>query len=316
MSERQRSRRQPALRMFAREYYEASLMEQGSGEYDPSFVITKLGARVNRMLVAGLLERMERRETENGTMYHGSLRDPTGLHMFSVGSFQPELHSDMEELLSRHEQNEPLLLLAVGKSNAQASDDGGVFTRVRIEEFNIIEGEGYANWLVDTADATLRRIDTFQKSRDIPQDADSYRTAEIPGDLANSLLLAGAHYGETDPDVYMLGVLRALDRAEGNISSFTEDASGEADGSLNDFTVDSVGGDSSEAKSEEEIITIIEEHTLSSDAGDGVAYDDLIGFCATHNISRGEAEPVLDSLVDDGRLYEHIFGRFKHIEAK
>ena len=51
-------------------------------------------------------------------------------------------------------------------------------------------------------------------------------------------------------------------------------------------------------------------------AGDGVAYDDLIGHCATHNISRGEAEPVLDRLVDDARLYEHTFGRFKHIEAK
>jgi len=152
MSERQRSRRQPALRMFALEYYEASLVEQGSGQYDPSFVITKLGARVNRMCVAGLLERMERRESESGTMYHGSLRDPTGLHMFSVGSFQPELHADMEELLSRHEENEPLLLLAVGKANAQMTDDGGVFTRVRLEEFNIIDGEAYANWLVDAAE--------------------------------------------------------------------------------------------------------------------------------------------------------------------
>ena len=123
MSERQRSRRQPALRMFALEYYEASLVEQGSGQYDPSFVITKLGARVNRMCVAGLLERMERRESESGTMYHGSLRDPTGLHMFSVGSFQPELHADMEELLSRHEENEPLLLLAVVASLALGARD-------------------------------------------------------------------------------------------------------------------------------------------------------------------------------------------------
>ena len=316
MSERTRSRRQPALRMFAREYYEASLVEQGSGQYDPSFVITKLGARVNRMCVAGLLERMERRETEYGTMYHGSLRDPTGLHMFSVGSFQPELHADMEELLSRHEENEPLLLLAVGKANAQMTDDGGVFTRVRLEEFTIIDGEAYANWLVDAADATLRRIDTFQRSRDLPQDADAYRTADIPPDLADSLLLAGAHYGEIDPDVYMVGVLRALDRAEGNISEFGDDAVGDSSGSLDEFTVDAESGDASEGMSVEDISKIIEKHTLSADVGDGVAYDDLIGHCATHHISRGEAEPVLDSLVDDARLYEHTFGRFKHIEAK
>ena len=65
--------------MFAKEFYEADLLEQGSGEYDPSFVITKLGAKTNRMLVAGLLEKMERRETDYGMQYLGSLRDPTAL---------------------------------------------------------------------------------------------------------------------------------------------------------------------------------------------------------------------------------------------
>ena len=45
--------RQSAVRIFAQEYSEASLIEQGLGEFDPSFVVTKLGARVNRCLVGG-----------------------------------------------------------------------------------------------------------------------------------------------------------------------------------------------------------------------------------------------------------------------
>ena len=51
-----RAKRQPAWHMLASEFSEATLNEKGSGEYDPSFVITKLGAKVNRVVVAGLLE--------------------------------------------------------------------------------------------------------------------------------------------------------------------------------------------------------------------------------------------------------------------
>ena len=39
------SPRQTAIRMLAQEYSDASLTEMGTGEFDPSFVITKLGAR-------------------------------------------------------------------------------------------------------------------------------------------------------------------------------------------------------------------------------------------------------------------------------
>ena len=55
-------RRQPAWHVFASEFGEATLNEKGSGEYDPSFVITRLGAKINRCLVAGLLERVEARK--------------------------------------------------------------------------------------------------------------------------------------------------------------------------------------------------------------------------------------------------------------
>ena len=52
-------KRQSALHMFASEYGESTLSEKGSGEFDPSFVVTKLGSRVNRVIVAGLLERID-----------------------------------------------------------------------------------------------------------------------------------------------------------------------------------------------------------------------------------------------------------------
>ena len=76
MSQPARRVRQTAVRLFAQEYMDANLPEEGAGEYDPSFVITKLGAKVNRALVGGVIDRVERRETDNGSFYTGHLRDP------------------------------------------------------------------------------------------------------------------------------------------------------------------------------------------------------------------------------------------------
>ena len=74
--------------MLASEFTDSTLSQQGSGEFDPMFIITKLGAKVNRVLVAGMLERLDPRETSNGsTLWQGQLRDPSGLHFFSVGDY-------------------------------------------------------------------------------------------------------------------------------------------------------------------------------------------------------------------------------------
>ena len=73
--ESRRSPRQTAIRMLAQEYSDASLTEMGTGEFDPSFVITKLGARVNRALVAGVIDRLERRDGDNLSLIH--ISEPT-----------------------------------------------------------------------------------------------------------------------------------------------------------------------------------------------------------------------------------------------
>ncbi|MGY8703868.1 MAG: hypothetical protein ACKVGY_06000, partial [Candidatus Poseidoniales archaeon] len=98
-----RIKRQSAIRLFAQEFSEANLTEQGVGEYDPSFVITKLGIKVNRALVSGVIERLERREGDNGPSFSGVLRDPTGNHRFNIAPFQTELQLDIEELHARFE---------------------------------------------------------------------------------------------------------------------------------------------------------------------------------------------------------------------
>ncbi len=299
-----RRMRQPAIRLFAKEYEQSDLIEQGSGEFDPSFVITKLGAKVNRMLVAGLLERMERRDTDNGANYRGSLRDPTGLHMFNVGSFQPELHTEMEELLALHDKGDPILLLAIGKSNSYTRDDGGVFTSIRLEEFTQIDGEGYARWLVDTSDATLRRIEFVQRSRDLDPSSEDFKKVGIPADLTDGLIKGRGHYLEVDTDDFMLGVLQALDRASGNMTTLTT----ESIDTGSDGVSESDGDDN-------EVRAMIVEYLKSNDPGDGVHYDQLMEHLATCGISRSQGEVTADALQEEGEVYEASFGYLRHISA-
>ena len=92
--------------------------EKGSGEFDPSFVITKLGAKVNRIVAAGLLERLEQRETSSGSqLFQGQLRDPTGLHYFSVGDYNSETMRELShQWLERIEDGEPLLVMMTAKT--------------------------------------------------------------------------------------------------------------------------------------------------------------------------------------------------------
>ncbi|MEC8998326.1 MAG: hypothetical protein VX909_03665, partial [Candidatus Thermoplasmatota archaeon] len=210
--------RQSAVRLFAQEYRDASLTEEGSGEYDPSFVITKIGAKINRVLVCGVIDRMERREGDSGPNYSGHVRDPTGSYLFSVASFQPELHPDFEELLARFESGDRVLLALVGKARWFETEDGGMFTSLRAEEFTVIDRECYTNWLVETAEATLRRIDAHSSSLEADLTPAALEAAGIPRDLVDGLILARGHYGDFDPEGYRVGVLQALSMATGRTS--------------------------------------------------------------------------------------------------
>ena len=195
--------RQSAVRIFAQEYSDANLPLEGVGEYAPSFIITKLGAKVNRALFGGVIDRFERREGDNGPTYSGHLRDATGgVHRFQIAPFQPELHADAEELLARFESGDRFLMMMVGRARWFESDDGGIFTSFRAEEFTTVERNVYVNWLVETSAATLRRLDAYSLSLDSENNNESLKSAGVPLDLIEGMILAKGHYSSFDPENY------------------------------------------------------------------------------------------------------------------
>lgn len=309
--EAQRRVRQTAIRMLAQEYSDASLTEMGVGEYDPSFVITKLGARVNRALVAGVIDRMERREGDSGPSYSGHIRDPTGNHVFNIAPFQDEMHAEAEELLARFESGDRFLMALAGKSRWFETEDGGVFTSLRVEQIAIIDKERYSRWLVEAAEATLRRIKAYDDSSGVEVTSDSLEEAGVPSDLLNGMVQARSHYPEFDSENYRVGVLQALSIASGRssmaevatVSTPSEDESPEAkENPTTQPPIEPVGDISS---------TIISAIKLA-DRGEGAEYDSIILSCIQSGFSREVAEDALEGMRDvDGTIIEPRFGFFQ-----
>ena len=300
--------RQSAVRLFAQEYRDASLTEEGSGEYDPSFVITKIGAKINRVLVCGVIDRMERREGDSGPNYSGYVRDPTGSYLFSVASFQPELHPDFEELLARFESGDRFLLALVGKARWFETEDGGMFTSLRAEEFTVIDRECYTNWLVETAEATLRRIDAHSTSLEADLTPAALEAAGVPRDLVEGLILARGHYGDFDPEGYRVGVLQALSMATGRTSLMEPP---QPTATTLEETASQAPESSEPAAEPGDAIELILETVRSRDTGEGVEYNDLVTALVHGGHSRESAEDAIDQARDQGEVMEPRFGFFQ-----
>ncbi len=300
--ERARIARQPAHLLLASEFGSATLHEKGPGEYDPSFIITKLGAKVNRVVAAGLLERLEQRDTSNGSMlYQGQLRDPTGLHYFSIGEYNSEMMRELaHQWVERIEDGEPLLVMMTAKTRWYQTDEGAVYTSLRPEEACVVSRDVYANWLLDACESTMERMNAYAASLEVEPTMDAYARVG----LSNSLLVSRNHYGDIDVEPFKLNLMQALDIAEGRIEAATtpppmmslptaEEASsttGDGGQNLSEFLLQAVG---------------------QLDQGEGVDYETILKNAVARGHVRETAEACLDELLESGRLSEPRFGWFR-----
>tara|TARA_Y100000287_G_scaffold111512_1_gene89413 strand:+ start:765 stop:1703 length:939 start_codon:yes stop_codon:yes gene_type:complete len=311
---RSRVRRQPALPLLASEFGESTLHQQGSGEYDPLFLITKLGAKVNRVIVAGLLERLEPRETANGaTIWQGQIRDPSGTHYFSVGDYAPESMRELTvQLSSRIDDGEVIMLMMTAKARYFQTDEGAVYTSLRPEEAAVISRTVYREWLVRAAKGMLTRIDAHEKSINSEKSIDSLAKAGVPENLIEGLLLAGEHYGEIDKESYRLNILQTLDIAEDKEVSTVPVV--QAQKSL--VVEESQSDDKESAKENQDgdINSAILDLVKRLDKGEGVDFDTVLNNASARGYDRDAAEAALDELSEDGEIHEPRFGWFKVTE--
>lgn len=299
--------------MLASEFSDSTLNQQGSGEFDPMFIITKLGAKVNRVIVAGMLERLDPRETSNGsTLWQGQLRDPSGLHFFSVGDYAPESMRELTiQLSSRIEDGESIMLLMTAKARYFQNEEGAVYTSLRPEEAAIVTREVYRNWLVSACKGMLERMDMQEKTISLEKTTNALEAAGIPENMREGLLLAGEHYGEIDTEPYRLNIMNALDIAEDKIPSFTPNSTPKSQASLEVEAKESTQQEASPSDDDVDLNQVLLDLISRLDQGEGVDFDTLLSNAAARGHDRDASEAALDDLTEDGTVHEPRFGWFK-----
>ena len=278
------------------------------------FIITKLGAKVNRVIVAGMLERLDPRETSNGsTLWQGQLRDPSGLHFFSVGDYAPESMRELTiQLSARIEDGESIMLLMTAKARYFQNEEGAVYTSLRPEEAAIVTREVYRNWLVGACEGMLERMDMQEKTMSLEKTNSALAAAGIPENMREGLLLAGEHYGEIDTEPSRLNIMNALDIAEDKIPSFTPNNPPKTQASLEvEEQQESSQEDAVSTDGEVDLSQVLLDLISRLDQGEGVDFDTLLSNAAARGHDRDASEAALDDLTEDGSVHEPRFGWFK-----
>ncbi|MCU0631978.1 MAG: nucleic acid-binding protein [Methanolinea sp.] len=152
--------REPARRVFAAELKESRVhFKEGQDEKSPTYVLLPTGARCNRVFLAGTLTE-KKKQGEQNMFYRARIVDPTGTFFVMAGSYQPEAMQQIARL------EPPSFVAVVGKPNVYQTPDGAVLISIRCESITQVDKDIRDQWVLDTARATLDRIDTSAQTPD------------------------------------------------------------------------------------------------------------------------------------------------------
>ena len=209
--------------------------------------------------------------------------------------------------------------MMIGRARWFESDDGGIFTSFRAEEFTTVERSVYVNWLVETSAATLRRLDAYNLSLESENTNESLKSAGVPADLIEGMILAKNHYSSFDPENYKVGVLQSLSMAlssnseiEQMITSTEESTVLEVPENNPQMKNDALKTDSKPTGDVDDIILNV---IRSSSNPDGMPYDSIVLACVEAGFSRESSEDAIEDLRDiKCEIIEPRFGFFQILD--
>jgi uncharacterized protein len=203
--------REPAWRVLAQELSGSIEEEKGVGDRVASYLLSPLGARMNRVLVAGELTPPESIGRDAAQpFFRAQLADPTGSISVTAGGFQPRAMAELRAI----SENTPALV--VGKVRLYRGRDGVGYTSVRAEAIQPLPRATLREIYVDAVRQTLDRIDLVERLRAQPQLPDSAWVQEgFPVGWVRGAHDALTRYPNIDRSGYRQGLLPVVDYIQG-----------------------------------------------------------------------------------------------------
>ena len=318
-------KRQTAWRVFAGEFNDSSYEIKGEGEMNPSYVVTPLGAKINRIFIIGVLTDVEN-ISEDGGLIRAHISDPTGVFTIYSGQYQKDITDNLLKI------EVPTFVAVVGKARTYSPEEGTLYVSIRPEKIMEVSADIRDKWILETCKNTKDRIEAVNEAMKMQNtDEISLKNLGISKDLSEGILAALKHYGQINLEKYVRLIHESLlyltpghydlpDLKNKNQKKIEEPEIKENDNE--DEIIDD---------NEEEIVVEkekkLEEDDLSHDAeeiektvfetikeieGDvGAQWDSITEKCEKKGINRDNVEEALTSLMDKGLIYEPVLGTIK-----
>jgi hypothetical protein len=294
--------RETAWRLFANELNGSTTSLKGDEEMSPFYVVTRLGAVVNRVLIAGVLTEKENMGSDEEPLWRGRIQDVSGSFFINVGKFQPEAAAAMADLEA------PCFIAVVGKVRTYNADDGRVFVSVRPETVVEIDESVRKQWILSAAQSLWSRLIRMKKAIAISSTSEKELIdAGFTEEEAKGIDIALNQYGTPESSTYIKIIQDALRMLlpDNNIDfGFPEDVGPD------EIDIEPVQNVAERQDMEDAVLRIIIE--LDHD-GKGAPRDEVEREAEAEGISANELEEISDTLMDKGLIYEPDLRRLKHI---
>ena len=288
--------REVALRVFAGEYNEAVKEVGDGGERSPTYVLSPLGAKINRTFLVGVLTDVENAGTDMQPMWRARVSDPTGIFHLYSGQYQPEASASLSRM------KPPAFVAVVGKSRTYAPDPSTTYVSIRPEAVKTVDARLRDFWILEAARSLKRRLDAVREAYRLdPVSKDKLVALGFKAATAEAIALAVQMYGKVDIARYGAMLAESLRYLIPEFRGGPEEPEGAAPAGPAARPEDA---------REEEVLEII--GGLDAD-GKGATWDAILAASKAHGIGKDELEELINGLLDKGLIYEPILGRMKRI---
>lgn len=321
-------KRQTAWRVFAGEFNDSSVEIKSEEEMTPSFVVTPLGAKLNRVFIIGVLTDVEN-ISENGELIRAHISDPTGVFTLYSGQYQKEV----TDVLSKIEV--PAFVAVIGKARTYSPEEGTVFVSIRPEKIMEVSPDIRDKWILETCRNTKDRIEAIMEA--MKMDESSIKALRELGyslELSEGIVEALKGYGTIDLNRYITLIQESLqylrpgketlpdlkvDNKEKELDIEPETIeeeeiieekpeSKEPEPKKETKKTDTKEEkDEGEIEAEEKVLEIIKK----IEGENGAAWDAITEKCEKAGLNTDMIEEALNALMDKGLIYEPVLGTIK-----
>lgn len=291
------NQREVAHRLFASEFNASRFEIKGSAdERSPGYVISPLGAKVNRLFLCGVLMETENISQEGG-LWRARISDPTGVFTIYAGQYQPEASAALSQLTP------PQYVAVVGKARTYEPEPGKIFVSVRPESVTVVDESVRNHWVLEAARHTSQRLDAMRQALALGNAApEAVAKLSIPRHLVDGVTLALEKYqGDVDPDFFDRLTKEAL-------SYLVEGETFGAKPVPAQPIVTAKPKGPGEAV-EQKVLAIIQ--GLATADEKGAQWDLIVTQGEKQGVTEDQVEEALNALMDKGLIYEPILGRLK-----